>query len=215
MPAKKKVTAEAAEEMIDTAVEETPAKKTTRRRTKKADADTAAEETSAKKTRKSAKKTTDETVVEEAPVKKTRKSTKKKADETAEEKPAKKTRRSTKKTAALEEASAAAVTPAAEETPVPETDHRSVQDYEDIINWKKGEAHASDWLYIEINAGDLLTEVEAGADNLKSAVQGMLNTMLEGDGFINDPGEDKVNEALTVRYYTDNLSADRKKYFEA
>ncbi len=91
---------------------------------------------------------------------------------------------------------------------------KSVKDYEDIINWKKGEAHAMDWLYIEINAGDLLTEVEAGVDNLATTCQAILNCMLEGDGFIVEPSEpNKVNSSLTVRYYCDNLSQDRRKYF--
>ncbi|MDD6258870.1 MAG: hypothetical protein PUA69_06430 [Erysipelotrichaceae bacterium] len=83
------------------------------------------------------------------------------------------------------------------------------------MNWKKGEAHAMDWLYIEINAGDLLTEVEAGVDNLATACNAILNCMLEGDGFIVEPSEpDKVSDTLTVRYYCDNLSEDRKKYFD-
>ena len=96
----------------------------------------------------------------------------------------------------------------------PEVVKKTVKNYEDIINWKKGEAHAMDWLYIEINAGDLLTEVEAGVDNLATACQAILNCMLEGDGFIVEPAEEnKVNSSLTVRYYCDNLSQDRRKYF--
>ena len=97
----------------------------------------------------------------------------------------------------------------------PVVNKKSAKDYEDIINWKKGEAHAMDWLYIEVNAGDLLTEVEAGVDNLSSTCEAILNCMLEGDSFIVEPTEaDKVNSSLTVRYYCDNLSEDRKKYFE-
>ncbi len=97
----------------------------------------------------------------------------------------------------------------------PEVVKKSVKDYEDIINWKKGEAHAMDWLYIEINAGDLLTEVEAGVDNLTATCEAILNCMLEGDGFIVEPAEEnKVSTALTVRYYCDNLSEDRRKYFD-
>ncbi|MBE6109510.1 MAG: hypothetical protein IKG55_08335 [Solobacterium sp.] len=84
-----------------------------------------------------------------------------------------------------------------------------------MINWKKGEAHAMDWLYIEINAGDLLTEVEAGVDNLATTCNAILNCMLEGDGFIVEPAEEnKVSDTLTVRYYCDNLSETRKKYFD-
>lgn len=97
----------------------------------------------------------------------------------------------------------------------PVVNKKSSKDYEDIINWKKGEAHAMDWLYIEVNAGDLLTEVEAGVDNLSATCEAILNCMLEGDSFIVEPTEaDKVNSSLTVRYYCDNLSEDRKKYFE-
>ena len=92
---------------------------------------------------------------------------------------------------------------------------KTVKEYEDIINWKKGEAHAMDWLYIEVNANDLLTEVEAGENNLKTVCQAILNCMLEGDGFIVEPkGKTKVSETLTVRYYCDNLAESRKKYFE-
>ncbi|NCB34267.1 MAG: hypothetical protein EOM64_10420 [Erysipelotrichia bacterium] len=81
------------------------------------------------------------------------------------------------------------------------------------MNWKKWEAHNMDWLYIELNAGDLLTELEAGADNMKTCCNAILDCMLEGDGFIVEPKEaDHVNPTLTVRYYCDNLSEDRKKY---
>lgn len=97
----------------------------------------------------------------------------------------------------------------------PEVVKKSVKDYEDIINWKKGEAHGMDWLYIEVNANDLLTEVEAGVDNLETVCSAILNCMLEGDGFINEPSEEnKVSADLTVRYYCDNLNPDRRKYFE-
>ena len=38
--------------------------------------------------------------------------------------------------------------------------------------------------------------------------------MLEGDTFIVEPkAENKVDASLTVRYYCDNLSPERKKYF--
>lgn len=116
----------------------------------------------------------------------------------------------TKKTATAKKAAE----PKKVEEKKPEVVKKTVKNYEDIINWKKGEAHAMDWLYIEINAGDLLTEVEAGVDNLATACQAILNCMLEGDGFIVEPAEEnKVNSSLTVRYYCDNLSQDRRKYF--
>lgn len=119
---------------------------------------------------------------------------------------------------------AAAKKPAAKKTTTKKTtkkveepvvNKKSVKDYEDIINWKKGEAHAMDWLYIEVNANDLLTEVEAGVDNLDTTCQAIMNCMLEGDVFVVEPtGANKVSPALSVRYYCDNLSEDRKKYFE-
>ena len=107
------------------------------------------------------------------------------------------------------------------ETPVevkavekPAVQLKSVQDYIDIINWKKGEANGMDWLYIEIKADDLLTEVEAGSDNLAVVCKAMLDCMLEGDTFVVDStAEGRVDPALTVRYYCDNLSPERRKYF--
>ena len=44
----------------------------------------------------------------------------------------------------------------------PEVAKKSFKEYKDVINWKKWEAHNMNWLYIEINAGDLMTELEAG-----------------------------------------------------
>jgi hypothetical protein len=114
---------------------------------------------------------------------------------------------------------AAAVKKAAEKAPVAkkaETPKKNIQEYKDVINWKKWEAHNMDWLYIEINAGDLLTELEAGADNIDTCCKAILDCMLEGDGFIVEPKEaDKINPTLTVRYYCDNLSEDRRKYSAA
>lgn len=181
---------------------------------------TAAEETAAPKKRTCKRKTTTAAVEEttETAVKTTAKkaATEKK---TAEKKTTTKKTTAAKKTTTRKTTAKKAEPVVVEAAPVveevkPEVVKRTVKDYEDIINWKKGEAHAMDWLYIEVNAGDLLTEVEAGVDNLSTTCQAILNCMLEGDGFIVDPAEeDKVNTSLTVRYYCDNLSQDRKKYF--
>ena len=112
-------------------------------------------------------------------------------------------KKATKKTAAAKKPAAVKVV------------KKSVQEYEDIIRWKKGEAHAINQLYIEVNAKDLLTEVEAGVSNLSTVCKAILNCMLEGDGFIVEPSsKTKVSETLTVRYYCDNLAESRKKYFE-
>ena len=185
MPAKKAVATE------ETAA--TPKKRTCKRKTTTAAAEctTETEETCAKKT--TAKKTTAKKTAEKKTT--TRKTTAKKPEEVK-----------------AEEVKAEEVKV---ETPVVEVAKRTVKDYEDIINWKKGEAQAMDWLYIEVNAGDLLTEVEAGVDNLETTCKAILNVMLEGDGFIVKPTEeDMVSTSLTVRYYCDNLSPDRRKYFE-
>ncbi|MGM9942400.1 MAG: hypothetical protein ACI32N_10500 [Bulleidia sp.] len=192
MPAKKTVTA--AEETA------APKKRTCKRKTTTA----AVEETTETAVKTTAKKTTAKKAATEA-------KTAEKKTTTRKTTAAKKT--TTKKTTAKKAAPAVEAAPVVEEVK-PEVVKRTVKDYEDIINWKKGEAQAMDWLYIEVNAGDLLTEVEAGVDNLSTTCQAILNCMLEGDGFIVDPAEeDKVNTSLTVRYYCDNLSPDRKKYF--
>lgn len=203
-----------------------PAKKTVSTETKATEKKTTVKETVKKETpakKAATKKTTakKETVKKEAAPKKAET----KVEETAKKVPAKKAtakketvkKEATPKKAATKKAApkktATKKTVKKEATPV--VNKKSVKDYEDIINWKKGEAHAMDWLYIEVNAGDLLTEVEAGVDNLSATCEAILNCMLEGDSFIVEPTEaDKVNSSLTVRYYCDNLSEDRKKYFE-
>lgn len=201
MPAKKTVKAtDAAETEVKTVKK---AAKTTAKKTAEETAETTTvKKAAAKKTatvkKTAAKKAEAPAAEEKAPAKKTVKKTAAKKS-TEEKAPAKKTTRKTAKKA---------------EEKV-EVVKRTVKDYEDIINWKKGEAHAMDWLYIEINAGDLLTEVEAGVDNLATTCNAILNCMLEGDGFIVEPAEEnKVSDTLTVRYYCDNLSETRKKYFD-
>ena len=191
MPAKKTVK-ETVEKEEKAAAKKAPAKKTAVKKetTKKETAEkTTEKKTAVKKT--AAKKETAEkkTAAKKAPAKKT-----------AEKKaPAKK---------------AAAKKTTAKKAAEPVVAKMSVEDYEGVIRWKKGEAHAMEWLYIEVNAGDLLTEKEAGIDNLDAVCNAMLNEMLEGDFFVTEPDEEnKVSSTLTVRYYCDNLSADRKKYF--
>ena len=193
MPRKKATPVEAAEEKVTVTETAKPAeKKTAAKKTTKAAAE---KKPAAKKTAAATK----ETAEKKAPAKKAaaKKTTAKAA---AEKKPA------AKKTAAKKET-------VKEEKP--EVFKQTVKHYEDVINWKKGEAHAMDYLYIEINAGDLLTEVEAGVDNMANCCQGILNCMLEGDRFIVEPAEEnRVSSALTVRYYCDNLSPERRKYFD-
>ena len=68
------------------------------------------------------------------------------------------------------------------------------------------------WTYIEINAGDLMTELEAGVNNIKTVDEAMRDTMLEGDHFIDYT--EKADTKMTVRYYCDNLSPERRKWSE-
>ncbi len=102
---------------------------------------------------------------------------------------------------------------AAKKVVAPKVEKQDKQKYMDVINWKKWEAHHMNWLYIEINAGDLNTEIEAGVANLKTCCDAMRECMLEGDEFIAEPAR-KTGAALTVRYYCDNLSEERRKYSE-
>ena len=92
---------------------------------------------------------------------------------------------------------------------------KTIQQYNEIIDQKKWDAHNQNWLYIEINAKALLEEVEPKVNNLTAVCKAMLEKMLEGDGFIVEPKiHSKVSGALTVRYYCDNLSPERRSYWE-
>lgn len=88
-----------------------------------------------------------------------------------------------------------------------------MNDYVGALQAKKQEAHDKQWLYIEANAKEFMEELEPGAKNLTTVCKAMLDMMLEGDGFIVEPkSKTKVAGALTIRYYVDNLSPERRKY---
>ena len=123
----------------------------------------------------------------------------------ADKKPAPKTKAAAKPVAVKKPAVKAAAKK-------PATPKKGVQEYKDVINWKKWEAHNMNWLYIEINAGDLMTELEAGVNNIKTVCEAINDSMLEGDTFIVE--SEKPSTKLTVRYYCDNLSEERRKYSE-
>ncbi len=90
-----------------------------------------------------------------------------------------------------------------------------VAQYVDVINAKKLDAHNKEWLYIEVNAKDLLEECEAGVKNLNVCCKAILQTMLEGDYFVVEPkNRSKCAGTLTVRYYCDNLDPSRRTYAE-
>ena len=96
-----------------------------------------------------------------------------------------------------------------------ETKKREKQQYLDVLQDKKWEAHNKQWLYIEVNTKDLLEECEPGMKNQNVCCKAMLESMLEGDGFIVEPkNKSKCAASLTIRYYVDNLSPERRKYSE-
>ena len=90
-----------------------------------------------------------------------------------------------------------------------------MKDYLDCLQNKKQTAHDKQWLYIEVNAKDLLEECEPGVKNQNVCCKAMLDAMLEGDGFIVEPkNKSKCAASLTIRYYVDNLRPERRKYSE-
>lgn len=92
----------------------------------------------------------------------------------------------------------------------------TIDQYNTRLQELKKEAHDKMWLYIELNAKEFLTDCEPGAKNLASCCKAMLANMLEGDEFIVEPKiRTKIAGALTVRYYVDNLSPERRTYKEA
>ena len=176
-----------------------PAKKATEKKTeevkKAAEVKTAAAKTAVKETVKKAAEKKAE-VAEKKEVKKEA-AAEKKEEKKAAAAEKKEEKKAVKKAAAVKK---------------PEVEKKSFQEYKDVINWKKWEAHNMNWLYIEINAGEIMNELEAGVNNIKTVYDAMLDSMLEGDAFIVE--SDKPNTKLTVRYYCDNLSEERRKYSE-
>ena len=180
-----------------------PAEKATEKKTeevkKAAEVKTAAAKTAVKETVKKAAEKKEEKKAAAAEKKETKK------EAAAEKKEEKKAAAAEKKEEKKADKKAAAVKK-------PEVEKKSFQEYKDVINWKKWEAHNMNWLYIEINAGEIMNELEAGVNNIKTVYDAMLDSMLEGDAFIVE--SDKPNTKLTVRYYCDNLSEERRKYSE-
>ncbi|MEE8806999.1 MAG: hypothetical protein SOI44_01105 [Lactimicrobium sp.] len=92
---------------------------------------------------------------------------------------------------------------------------KSREEFEKIILFKKQEFSINGWNALEINAKDLMTSAGGEDEDLEAAVAAMEECMLEGDCFVNDPGsEHRLSPHLTVRYYCDNLSPERRKYSE-
>lgn len=87
------------------------------------------------------------------------------------------------------------------------------EQYEQFLRSRKQDAHDAMNLYIEVNARDLQDECEPGCKNITPACKAMLSCMLEGDGFVVEPKvKSRIAGKLTVRYYVDNLSPERRTY---
>lgn len=90
------------------------------------------------------------------------------------------------------------------------------EQYASRLKEMKQEAHDKMWLYMEVNARDLMTECEPGTKNLNAACKGMLGSMLEGDTFVTEPKvRSRIAGTLTIRYYVDNLSPERRTWAAA
>ncbi len=70
----------------------------------------------------------------------------------------------------------------------------------DVINWKKGEAHAMDWLYIEADDVSLMEELSIAKKYRTTVLLAMTNCLLEGDVVLLDN-----KDYYAVRYYVDKL----------
>ena len=91
----------------------------------------------------------------------------------------------------------------------------TIDEYLEKIQAKKAEAHDKQWLYIECTAKDLQAELEPNEKNMNVCCKAMLEALLEGDSILVMPKTKTMcSAALSVRYYVDNLSSERKKYSE-
>ncbi len=89
------------------------------------------------------------------------------------------------------------------------------EQYSEVLQDRKQAAHDNLWLYMDINAKELMEECEPGVKNLTACCKAMTDAMLEGDSFIVEPKvKTKIAGKLTVRYYVDNLHPGRRKYSE-
>ena len=91
----------------------------------------------------------------------------------------------------------------------------TMNDYSAKLQEMKWEAHNKQWLYIEVNAKELMNEMEPGSKNINAVCKAIYEALLEGDNILVKP-ETKtgMGVALTVRYYVDNLHESRRKYSE-
>lgn len=85
-------------------------------------------------------------------------------------------------------------------------------EYEEMIHWKKAEFHENEWNAMDLCVKDILSSAGDSEESLSLAVEGMKKNMLEGDCVIAGDIENP-DMTLTVRYYCDNLSEERKRVY--
>ncbi len=86
--------------------------------------------------------------------------------------------------------------------------------YEKIINFKKQEFHENGWNALDMNAGQLASmEIAECGGDLEAACHALRACMLEGDCYLNLSSHE-IDRNVTVRFFCDNLSPDRRKYEE-
>ncbi|MDD6466943.1 MAG: hypothetical protein PUF50_02040 [Erysipelotrichaceae bacterium] len=89
----------------------------------------------------------------------------------------------------------------------------TVNEYSQKLQEMKVEAHNKQWLYIEVNAKELMNAMEPGEKNINNVCKAIYDALLEGDRILVKPTtKTGMGVGLTVRYYVDNLSESRKKY---
>jgi len=88
----------------------------------------------------------------------------------------------------------------------------TVNEYKNIIKGLKQQAHTNNQLYIELNANDLMLENEPKGKNVKVVSAALNEELLEGDKILFS----RVGRRdFAVRFYCDNLSSERRTYYEA
>lgn len=91
----------------------------------------------------------------------------------------------------------------------------TIEDYIERICEIRNEAAAAGKTYVDLNSKALLEACEPGVRNLPAVCRAISRAMLEGDKFLEKPnGFAAVGVKLTVRFYVDNLSPQRRRYLD-
>ena len=89
---------------------------------------------------------------------------------------------------------------------------KTIDEYRVIIKELKQQAHDSNELFIEVKTDDLMMKIEPAGKNVRTVSSALDKELLEGDIIL----ESRVGRRdFTVRFYCDNLSQERRTYYEA